>query len=110
MIGNDSGDSSRLLKSAGRLLDVVIDLAPLGLLQLGVEVPQGGLPQHSGGEAVDLTQQVLRLVSLQISSLILNERKLEQKTILERDFRRKTEKKFLQLICFKDQRCLKETF
>ena len=49
-----------LLKSTRRTL-VVIFTSFCPLLSLAVEVPQGGLPQHSGGETVNLNQKILSL-------------------------------------------------
>ena len=49
-----------LLKSTRRTL-VVIFTSFCPLLSLAVKVPQGGLPQHSRGETVNLNQEILSL-------------------------------------------------
>ena len=49
-----------LLKSTRRTL-VVIFTSFCPLLGLAVKVPQGGLPQHSRGETVNLNQEILSL-------------------------------------------------
>ena len=49
-----------LLKSTGRTL-VIIFTSFFPGLRLVVKVPQRGLPQHSGGQTVNLNQEILSL-------------------------------------------------
>ena len=71
------GSDSCPLKCTRGLLVIVIDfldviLTRVALLCLGVEVPEWGLPEDARVEAVNVTQQVLRLILwLVLSPLIL---------------------------------------